>query len=96
LCKKELERKAMQLLGILILLGILVLLLVAGLYFANTQKMPNRRSGSALDDLYRSKGMGNVLDSRERLDEISPSEHRRHSQGRQRKGPQHRNRYKGE
>ena len=68
----------MQLLGILILLGILVLLLVAGMYFANTQKTPNRHSGSALDDLYRSKGMGNVLDAREKVDEMRSMEHRRH------------------
>lgn len=61
----------MQLLGILILPGILVLLLVAAVYLANTQKTPNRRTGSALDDLYRSKGMGNVLDARDALDSFS-------------------------
>jgi D-alanyl-D-alanine dipeptidase len=79
----------MQLLGILILLGLLVLLLIAGMYFANTQKTPNRRSGSALDDLYRSKGMGNVLDARERLDEMRSTGHRHHTQV-QEKGQHHR------
>lgn len=84
----------MQLLGILILLGILVLLLLAGMYFANTQKTPNRRSGSALDDLYRSKGMGNVLDARDTLDSFSSGAHPRQQQRRQAKAQHHK--HKGE
>ncbi|HZS76335.1 MAG TPA: hypothetical protein VFA41_06945 [Ktedonobacteraceae bacterium] len=68
----------MQLLGILIFIGILVLLLAAAMYFGNTQKTPNRRSGSALDDLYSSKGMGNVINANEVIREnLSSGEKRR-------------------
>ena len=56
----------MQLLGVLIFIGILALLLLAGVYLARTQKTHNKPA-SALDDLYRSKGFGNVVDANEQL-----------------------------
>lgn len=65
----------MQWLGLLILLGILALLFLAAMYFGGTQKTSGRRSGSSLDDFYRSKGMGNVLETRDRLDGISMRQH---------------------
>ena len=57
----------MQWLGVLILFGIFALLCIAGIYLARTQKTPNRNTGSPLDDLYRSKGLGNVLDANQKL-----------------------------
>lgn len=56
----------MQLLGVLIFIGILTLLLLAGVYLARTQKTHNKPA-SALDDLYRAKGFGNVVDANEQF-----------------------------
>ena len=76
----------MQWLGALILIGILALLLLAGVYLGNSQKTSNRRPASSLDDFYHSEGMGNVLNANEKLNELSAVEHHRHSHG----GQQHR------
>jgi hypothetical protein len=71
----------MQLLGVLILLGILVLLLLAGIYLGSTQKTHNKPA-SALDDLYRSRGFGNVADANEHMRAtLSRGEHQEHSRG---------------
>ena len=66
----------MQWLGASILLGLLIGLLLAVKYFGNTQKMPNSRPRSALDDFYHSKGMGNVLQAQEKLHDIEPKQRR--------------------
>lgn len=75
----------MQLLGVLIFIGILVLLLLAAVYFGNTQKTPNRPSVSPLDDLYRSKGMGNIVDANQQLREFSGGKSRRRMRGSERR-----------
>jgi hypothetical protein len=69
----------MQWIGVLILIGIFALLCIAGIYFARTQKTHNRNKGSSLDDLYRSKGLGNVIDANENLHFHSAREYQRHS-----------------
>jgi hypothetical protein len=68
----------MQWLGVLILFGVFALLFIAAIYLARTQKTPNRNTGSSLDDLYRSKGLGNVLDASEKLNIHSTGEYQRH------------------
>ena len=78
----------MQWLGLLIFMGIGALLVIALIYLAKSQKTPNRTSASSLDDLYHSKGLGNVLDANEKLNKLSTREHQRHAQ-RGQKHPQH-------
>ncbi|GAC1567056.1 MAG: hypothetical protein NVS3B14_11900 [Ktedonobacteraceae bacterium] len=73
----------MQLLGALILIGLLALLLISAVYLGNTEKTPNRRPASSLDDLYHSEGVGNVLDANEKLNDLSAGEHEHHSHGEQ-------------
>ncbi|HLX56047.1 MAG TPA: hypothetical protein VKR83_03405 [Ktedonobacteraceae bacterium] len=75
--------------GGLILIGILALLLIAGVYLGNSEKTPNRRPASSLDDFYRSSGLGNVLDANEKLNELSEGEHQRHAHGGQQQHHQH-------
>ncbi|HVB74342.1 MAG TPA: hypothetical protein VNE38_12370 [Ktedonobacteraceae bacterium] len=69
----------MQWLGALILIGILALLLIAAMYFGNSQKTPNNPPASSLDDFYRSSGLGNVLNANQKLNEHSQGGHQRHS-----------------
>ncbi len=65
----------MQWLGVLILFGIFAFLCIAGIYLARTQKTHSKYIGSSLDDLYRSKGLGNVLDANHKLNLHSTSGH---------------------
>ena len=74
--------------GVLILFGIFALLCIAAIYFARTQQTPNRNIGSSLDDLYRSKGLGNVLDANEHLRLHTSGEYQRRSHRGQRHHPQ--------
>jgi hypothetical protein len=74
----------MQWLGAFTLLGLLVGLLLAAKYFGDTQKTPNRRPGSALDDFYHAKGMGNVLNAQDKLNEIASEQRRNASSHRHR------------
>jgi Tfp pilus assembly protein PilN len=68
----------MQLLYALIMTGLLVLLLVAGMYLARNQKTPTRRSEAWLDPL-RSKGIGPVLDATAQLNkELSAAKQQPH------------------
>jgi hypothetical protein len=77
----------MQLLGVVILIGILVLLLLAGIYLGSTQKTHNKPA-SSLDDLYHSRGFGNVADADEHIRAtLSRGEHQEHAHGN--KGHQH-------
>ncbi len=79
--------KPMQLLGFVILIGMLTLLLIAGMYLASTQKAPSRRprpGGYGHADFFHTEGEGNPLYNLEKLAEMSPREHRRHAQRRQR------------
>ena len=78
----------MQWLGLLIFIGIGALLVIALIYLAKTQKAPNRNSASSLDDLFHSKGLGNVLDANEKLNKLSTREYQRHTH-RGQKQPQH-------
>ena len=74
----------MQWLGVLLLFGMFMLLLRAAIHLGRTEKMPNKRKWSALDDFYRSKGLGNVLEAQEKLDEIPAGRDRSSSSGRHR------------
>jgi hypothetical protein len=75
-------------LGALILIGLLIVLFVGAYYLGSTQKMPNQRKRSALDDFYRSRGMGNVADGLNQVENVvrptrqnsSSSKHRKKSQ----------------
>lgn len=78
----------MQWLAALIFIGIGLLLVIALIYLAKAQKTPNRNPGSSIDDLYRSKGLGNVLDANEKLKNLSGREHQQHAH-RGQKHPQH-------
>jgi hypothetical protein len=69
----------MQWLGLAILLGILITLFLAARYFGDTQKTHNARPKSARDDFYHSRGMINVSNAREKLDEIAVEQRRRSS-----------------
>ncbi|HZU66494.1 MAG TPA: hypothetical protein VFA09_04380 [Ktedonobacteraceae bacterium] len=73
----------MQWLGVLILFGIFAFLCIAGIYLARTQKTRNTNVVTPLDDLYRSKGLGNVLDANHKLNLRSTGgqqqKHRRHN-----------------
>ena len=73
----------MQLLGAVIFIGILVIVLVACVYLANTQKTPSlpRRSIFTLDTPYHRENMNNAREVLEKLDERSLRERRRHPQG---------------
>ncbi len=55
--------------GALILIGLLIGLFIGVYYLGSTQKTPGRRK-SSVDDFYRSKGMGNVLDAREQIERM--------------------------
>ncbi len=78
----------MQLIGILILVGILALLLLGAFYLSNTQKTHNPPE-SSIDDFYRSTGFGNVVDANKQMrGMLSTGGHQRHSQGK--KGKQRR------
>jgi hypothetical protein len=68
----------MQWVGAAILIGLLALLLIGGALLAKGEKTPNSRSGSPYEDLYRSKGLGSVLDANEKLKQLSPQKRRRH------------------
>ena len=68
----------MQWVGAAILIGLLALLLIGGALLARSEKTPNNRSSSPYEDLYRSKGMGSVLDANEQLNQSSQSK-RQHS-----------------
>lgn len=70
----------MQWVGAAILIGLLALLLIGGALLAKSEKTPNSRSGSPYEDLYRSKGLGSVLDAHEKLNQFSSGEHQRHRQ----------------
>lgn len=75
----------MQILGVLILLGILAFLLIAAFYLSSTQKIHNQ-SESSLDDFYRSSGVGNVVDANKFIRRIpSTGAHRRHAREQHRK-----------
>lgn len=74
----------MQWLGALILLGLLIALFFAARYFGNTQKTPNRRPVSANEDFYYARGMGNVLNARNKLDEIAAKQRRSSSSSKRR------------
>jgi hypothetical protein len=63
----------MQLLGVLLFVGILTLLLLAVIYLGRTQTTHNRPA-SSLDDLYRSRGFGNVVDANEHIREVLSAE----------------------
>lgn len=79
----------MQLLGILIFVAILALLLIAGIYLGRTQTTHNKPA-SALDDLYRSKGFGSVVDANEQLRQnLSMGNHQHHSRAKQAKHRPH-------
>ncbi|HLH61030.1 MAG TPA: hypothetical protein VKV20_05045 [Ktedonobacteraceae bacterium] len=65
----------MQWLGVLILFGILASLCIAGIYLARTQKTHNMNVATPLDNLYHSKGLGNVLDANQQLNLHSTREH---------------------
>ena len=69
----------MQWVGAAILVGLLALLLIGGALLAKGEKTPNRRSGSPYEDLYRSKGLGSIIDANEKINELSPGEHQRRS-----------------
>ncbi|HEV2472447.1 MAG TPA: hypothetical protein VGT44_18470 [Ktedonobacteraceae bacterium] len=71
----------MQLIGILILIGVLALLLIGVFYLGSTQKT-HTPPESSLDDFYRSTGFGNVVDANKRIREMGLSGgQRRHSRG---------------
>lgn len=67
----------MQLLGIILLVGILVLLFVGVVYFGSTQGPSNGRSRSALDDWSIAKGAYNRYAARDRLNKIAAEQRRR-------------------
>jgi hypothetical protein len=67
----------MQWVGAAILIGLLALLLIGGALLAKSEKTPNSRSGSPYEDLYRSKGLGGVIDANEHLNKLSPGERQR-------------------
>ena len=69
----------MQWVGAAILIGLLALLLIGGALLAKSEKTPNRRSGSPYEDLYRSKGLGSVIDANEKINELSSGERQRRS-----------------
>ena len=73
----------MQLLGAIILIGILTIVLVACAYFANTEKTPSlpRRSIFTGDALYHRDNMNSALEALEKLDTRSLRERRRHARG---------------
>ncbi len=66
----------MQWLGIAIFLGILILLFLACMYLSNSQQSPKQRSGSAVDDFYHARGMGNLNNARQKLDGIARDQKR--------------------
>ena len=68
----------MQWIGAAILIGLLALLLIGGALLARSEKTLNNRSGSPFEDLYRSKGLGNVLDANEQLQQFSSKERQQH------------------
>lgn len=68
----------MQWVGAAILIGLLALLLIGGALLARSEKTPNSRSGSPYEDLYRSKGLGSVLDANEQIKQVSSGKRRRH------------------
>ena len=76
----------MQWVGAAILIGLLALLLIGGALLARSEKTPNSRSGSPYEDLYRSKGLGNILDANEELNQFSTGkrQRRRHEEQKQR------------
>jgi hypothetical protein len=76
----QLDRRntAMQWVGAAILIGLLALLLIGGALLARSEKTPKSRPSSPYEDLYRSKGMGSVLDANQQLSQFSSGEHRRH------------------
>lgn len=67
----------MQLLGIILLLGILILLFVGVSYFGSSQGPSNGRSRSVFDDWSTSKGAYNRYAARDRLDKIAAEQRRR-------------------
>jgi hypothetical protein len=65
------SNEAMQWVGAAIMIGLLALLLIGGALLARSEKTPNSRSGSPYEDFYRSKGLGNVLEANEKLNQFS-------------------------
>lgn len=57
-------------LGVIILLGLLVLLFVGVFYLGTTQKPSSHRAPLPGEDWYRSRGMGNVIDARQQINDV--------------------------
>ena len=68
----------MQWIGAAILIGLLALLLIGLALLGKSEKTPNNRSDSPYEDLYRSKGLGSVLDANEKLNQFSPGKRHKH------------------
>jgi hypothetical protein len=87
----------MQLLGILLFVAILAILLIVGIYLARNQTNHNRPA-SALDDLYRSKGFGSVVDANEQIRQnLSMANDQHHSRAKEGKHqPQQQSHHKDE
>ena len=75
----------MQWLAALLLIGTFVLLLLAAVHLGRTEKMPNKPKWSALEDFYRSKGLGNVIDAQKKFDEQMAGSDRSSSSSRHRR-----------
>jgi|GEM_PF-3581046 hypothetical protein len=67
----------MQLLGIILLLGILILLFVGVVYFGSSQGSSNGRSRSVLDDWDTWHGASNRFAARKKLDKLATGSQRR-------------------
>lgn len=67
----------MQLLGVILLIGILILLFAGMAYFGNSQSPSNGRSRSVFDDWSTSKGAYNRYAARDKLDKIAAEQRRR-------------------
>jgi hypothetical protein len=75
----------MQWLAALLLIGTFVLLLLVAVHLGRTEKMPNRQKWSVLEDFYRSKGLGNVIDAQKKFNELTAERDRSSSSRRHRR-----------